>query len=237
MTHINWHNKINNTSNKRGRDMKYAVIDLEMCRVPKERKTKDFYWSHELIQIGAVLLNESYEVVETFETYVKPEFGYIDSFIKKLTGISKGDVLGAPNAKEALEQFLKWVPDDAIIVSWSDSDSAQIRHEMQGKKFTFPKLEKLLEESVDSQAMFTEVVEGDRAYNLREALMLSDIDYDEKEHEALADAYNTALLFAKMKKEPIFKFNPYYMSVQEECSMVNTPFAELFEKINFAISV
>lgn len=216
--------------------MKYAVVDLEMCRVPKERKTKDFYWSHELIQIGAVLLNDSFEVIEKFETYVKPEFGYIDSFINNLTGIRKTDVVEAPYAKEAMERFADWLPEDVIIVSWSDSDSAQFRHEMQGKKFVIPKLEKLLDVAVDSQEMFTKVIEGNRAYNLREALMLSDIDYEEKEHDALADAYNTALLFAKMKKEPVFKFNPYYMSTKEENRVMNTPFAVLFEKMNFAVS-
>ena len=66
----------------------YAVVDLEMCKVPNGAKKGKYRWKHETIQIGAVLLNESLEIIDKFSTYVFPQFGFIDTYIIKLTGIS-----------------------------------------------------------------------------------------------------------------------------------------------------
>ncbi len=45
--------------------MKYAVIDLEMCQLNKECRKYGYKCRQETIQIGAVLLNEDYEVTHT----------------------------------------------------------------------------------------------------------------------------------------------------------------------------
>lgn len=49
----------------------YVVVDLEMCKVPYLNRKKEFHGANETIQIGAVLLNENYEVVDEFNTYVR----------------------------------------------------------------------------------------------------------------------------------------------------------------------
>ncbi len=67
---------------------KHVVIDLEMCRVAKEMK-REYRAKHEIIQIGAVLLDEDMVVTDRISILVKPEFGWIDPFIEKLTGISQ----------------------------------------------------------------------------------------------------------------------------------------------------
>ena len=36
--------------------MFYLVIDLEMCRVPRDYRNKAYHYAYETIQIGAVLL-------------------------------------------------------------------------------------------------------------------------------------------------------------------------------------
>ncbi len=88
----------------------YAVVDLEMCKVPNESKKGKYPYSHETIQIGAVLLDDSYEIKEKFVTYVSPQYGYIDNFISNLTGIHRNDVKDAPLMKEALQRFVDWLP-------------------------------------------------------------------------------------------------------------------------------
>lgn len=40
--------------------------------------------------------------------------------------------------------------------------------------------------------------------------MAADINYEDGAHDGLVDAYNTALLFAKMEREPQLILNPYY---------------------------
>jgi len=43
--------------------MQYVVIDLEMCKV-KSLYKKDYPYNSEIIQIGAVLLNDELEVTD-----------------------------------------------------------------------------------------------------------------------------------------------------------------------------
>ena len=66
----------------------YVVVDFEMCKVAKSRRTKEYHRSQEIIQIGAALLNEQYEQVETFDRFVLPKYGCLDRTISKLTGIT-----------------------------------------------------------------------------------------------------------------------------------------------------
>ena len=191
---------------------KYVVYDLEMCRVPRGEKRELFGARQELIQIGAVLLDDTYAQVDTFMTFVAPRFGELDEFIQKLTGITPQDLADAPSTEEALESFLAWIPDDAVLVSWSQSDPYQIYNEFDGKGIEMPRLEEMLEDSIDCQYEFEEKLHASRTYGLTEALSITGIDCDENIHDALADARNTALLFTKIMTEPVMKMSKYYMS-------------------------
>ena len=95
----------------------FAVVDLEMCRVPKRVRKEGIMLKNELIQIGAVLLDEAYNIVDKFMTYVSPEYGAVDSYIEELTGITGNDVNGAPVFEKALNMFFSWMPKDTVLVA------------------------------------------------------------------------------------------------------------------------
>lgn len=195
---------------------KYVIVDLEMCKVPKPIRTHRYHWPSETIQIGAVLVDENLEIVDKFNTYVHPEYGAIDGYIRNLTGISSFDVKGAFKMKEALEQFVDWVPEDTVCVSWSNSDKKQICHEIEAKHINIPRLNMLLETWQDCQRTFSEKMDRKKQYRLSEALIAADIMFDENLHDGLVDAKNTAILFIKMKKEPVLVLNEYYRKSQED---------------------
>ena len=52
--------------------------------------------------------------------------------------------------------------------------------------------------------------ELNKKYNLKEALIATDICFDENIHNGIVDARNTAELFVKMEKELELKLNKYY---------------------------
>lgn len=63
----------------------------------------------EIIEIGAVIVDESFMVLEEFKTLVKPQ--YNDSIYKKyetLTGINTQMVSSAPTFATAYEMFVNW---------------------------------------------------------------------------------------------------------------------------------
>lgn len=211
---------------------KYVIIDLEMCNVPKGFKRSVYNLKSELIQIGAVVVDESLSITDEFMTHVSPEHGMIDAYIENLTGISRSDVQGAPQIKNALEMFMDWLPKDAILVSWSENDEKQIRKELEAKGLVIEGLEYYLDNWIDCQKTFGEKMNANKNYKLSEALIIADICYDDGEHDALVDAKNTAQLFIKMQREPELKLNSYYSSKTEE--LTYRPFAALLANYTIA---
>ena len=211
----------------------YAVVDLEMCKVPYGVRKDKYRWANETIQIGAVLLNDSLEIEDKFVTYVLPQFGFIDTYINNLTGISRSDVSNAPNMKEALQKFVNWLPEDVKVISWSKNDELQIRHEVEAKDICIEGLADILDSWVDCQEIFGEKMNSRKCYKLSEALIAADIMYEDGAHDGLVDAYNTALLFAKMEKEPELILNPYYQhAISDEENSSGFSIGNLFEGLD-----
>ena len=113
--------------------MNYLVIDLEMCRVKKLYR-KTYKYASEIIQIGAVLLDEGFSRIATMCEYVNPEYGVLDNFIESMTGIKNRDIKQAPKLTEALEHLTDWLGDrEYKVYAWSDSDRTQILREIKAK--------------------------------------------------------------------------------------------------------
>lgn len=196
--------------------MHYVVVDLEMCRVPR-RKKEGYGYNREIIQIGAALLNEEYEIVDRFNQLVSPQFGNVDGFIQNLTGIRRMQLTKCPNIETALQYFLDWLPEGEVIpVSWSMTDRTQFKKELELKGIEIPeRFQTMLELWIDCQPQFSHKLDrGNKCFSLSEALIAADIPYDENAHDGLVDACNTALLFAKMQTEEELVLNPYYVKVQ-----------------------
>ncbi len=211
-----------------------VVVDLEMCNVTKEQR-RNYNYRQEIIQIGATALDENFEVVDGFCCYVKPQYGDIDEYIKTLTGITRADVAHAPYVEDAINSFVRWLPQDVTIVSWSMHDKTQFERETEEKSIVNDKLNSLMDSWVDCQPMFAEKMNNERQYRLEEALIAADIDSQGNAHDGLADAYNTALLYKKMVTESVFTLNSYYAAAEEESADVLTSnLADLFKGFDFS---
>ena len=211
----------------------YVMIDLEMAFV-RRKDRKDFPLTREIIQIGAALMDESYQIVDTYSCFVRPQKAWINEYIKQLTGICGNDVTKACSLEEALRELMRWLPDDVTAVSWSNSDEKQIREEMGVKEIHVEGIEELLDNWLDCQPMFSERMGNNRAYRLTEALVAADIDTIGKSHNGMDDAYNTALLFAKMMSDKEFALNPYYekANTDSQTSPLHVSMGELFARLN-----
>lgn len=197
--------------------MKYVIVDLEMCRVAKSNRTEEYRWAQEIIEIGAVLLDENFEMVDRFDIFVKPKYGRLDSFIEKLTGIQEKDLRNAPDFSEAMDKFAAWIPEgDVRCVSWSMTDNSQILHEIVSKDYKNSRIMELLAEWIDCQKLFDEKLNIARSSSLEEALIIADIYQEGNAHSGIDDAYNTALLFKKMNSRDTFEVNPVYKASQTE---------------------
>ena len=194
--------------------MNYLVIDLEMCKVPRDYRSKGYKYANETIQNGAVLLDEEFKRIGTLSQFVRPEHGVIDYFIENLTGIKNGQVKHAPRLQEALLHMLNWIGDrEYKVYAWSGSDRAQILHEIKAKNIVDEKIASFMEESrwVDYQDIFMKRYEMSRKMSLEEALGRADIDPEGRFHDGLNDAVNTGLLIEKLELNPDYQLVSYEM--------------------------
>lgn len=182
-----------------------VVIDVEMCVVQKGYKRRDFPYEHEIIQIGAVMMDESYEMMGDFTTYVHPQYGKIDHFIHSLTGISEKDIQQAPPLEGALRNMLGWIAGrDVTFYSWSVTDYKQISREIRAKEMNEEEMSMFLDQThwIDYQPVAGQRFDKRWRLALEDALMLAEVDPEGKQHDGLVDARNTARLIAKMEKNP-----------------------------------
>lgn len=210
--------------------MNYLVIDLEMCKVPRDYRSKRYKYANETIQIGAVLLDEEFKRIGTLSQFVHPEHGVIDYFIENLTGIKNGQVKHAPRLQEALLHMLNWIGDrEYKVYAWSGSDRAQILHEIKAKNIVDEKIASFMEESrwVDYQDIFMKRYEMSRKMSLEEALGRADINPEGRFHDGLNDAVNTGLLIEKLELNPDYQLVSYEMP-EKPSEHLSSSLGELF---------
>lgn len=185
----------------------YIVIDLEMCGV--QFRHTNYRGRHEIVQIGAVMMNESFEVLGKFSTFVRPDYGKIDYFISSLTGISDKDVRHAPNLTEALQSMLLWIGKrDICFYAWSNSDYSQLKREIVEKHLDEDAFAVILDPDnwVDYQKAVDLRFELHRDLSLADALVLTELEVEGQLHDGLADAWNTARIISKLEQNPDYEF-------------------------------
>lgn len=186
--------------------MKYVIVDLEMNNISKEYKELKEVCAREIIEIGAVVMDESFVEISSFKTYVKPRFNTeIVRKIQKLTGITWDMVADAPEFEEAFKMFVQFcesIEDEYQIIEWSTNDHEQVEKEILQKEYQLSESEAaLMNKWYDFQEEFGEILGLERRVSLKNALMYAGEDFVGDEHDALYDARNTAELFSITKIE------------------------------------
>ncbi|MCR4674190.1 MAG: exonuclease domain-containing protein [Lachnospiraceae bacterium] len=188
----------------------YSIfVDFEMQPVDIERFPEEYKICHtEIIEVGAVVLNDKNKEVSSFKRYVKPRYSdYIDDHIKDLTGITIKKLGRAPYFEETFADFLRWCNHyrDYTIYAWSNNDKAQLVREMELKKTKQNEaVEYMVSNWVDFQKDYGTLVGAPYSLSLEKALYMAGEIFDGKAHDALFDARNTANLFAKSRDKKKF---------------------------------
>jgi ERI1 exoribonuclease 2 len=179
--------------------MKHIVVDLEMNPICQESEARRIC-TMENIEIGAIMLDDNLHEISSFRTYVKPEYNnLIMPKISKLTGITDAMVANAPGFQEAFKMFTNWclgTGDEVVMYAWSTVDYDQIMKEIELKGYEMSEAEQRLMkvEWTDFQNVFGCHLGFERQISLKMALELAGVDFAGRQHDALDDARNTAVL-------------------------------------------
>lgn len=108
------------------KNINYIVLDLEATCDDKTQIQS------EIIEIGAVKLDENLKLVGEFQIFIKPILNPIlTDFCKDLTKIEQNDVDNGSSFKEALEKFLDFCGNDYYLTSWGFYDKNQFIKDCQ----------------------------------------------------------------------------------------------------------
>ena len=184
--------------------MVHIVIDLEMNPVQRSLKDIRRFILDEVIEFGAVKLDENYKQIGEFQSYVRPEFSEITAHITRLTGITNETVADKNTFAVAFQNFFDWIGGwDMKIYSWSASDIKQLKNECSYKLKSFD-VARLERQWIDIQKEFDERIGLHNSLSLKYAVGAMNKNFEGTAHTALADAKNTAAILALMQDDAAF---------------------------------
>lgn len=174
--------------------MHYIIFDLEWNQGPEEEQGIG-----EIVQIGAVKLDERFETVDELRLYVKP-FLYpkLHNRIATLTGIRQQDLQtqGIP-FPEVYDRFAHWCGEDCVWMTWSNSDLPILLENLQLHGLDAYDLP----DYCDVQRIFSrEIMRSNTQYSLDTALAVLK-EKGDSAHDALHDARNTAKVCRHLELE------------------------------------
>lgn len=181
--------------------MNYIVLDMEWNQPwpgsPSAKKVLPVSVRGEIIQIGAVRMTEDGMTEDEFQVMIAPKFyRHLNRRVSKLTGIKESRLKeeGIP-FPEAMEQFRSWCGEDCVFLTWGFDDIGILRENLQ----LFSLDESWTERWYNAQMIFNAQTDGSTSQKaLKTAMEVFGIEASRPAHDALGDAYHTALICARL---------------------------------------
>jgi inhibitor of KinA sporulation pathway (predicted exonuclease) len=170
----------------------FIVYDLEATCWRSKPKTV------EVIEIGAVKVNESLEIVDEFCSFVRPLLHpEISPFCTQLTSITQRDVEDAGHFHEVIQEFTAWLdPHNVhpVLMSWGEFDKRQLLTDARLHQLDLP----WLRYHACLQMHYSRWKGSKNQIGLKNALQLEGLHYLGTQHRAIEDARNMARLFQQV---------------------------------------
>lgn len=181
----------------------YIVFDLEWNQgdapVTRNGKTLAF----EIVEIGAVKLNEKREKIGEFSRLIKPQIHrHMHRITGKLIHLSMEDLENGEIFQVVAGEFLRWCGDDARFCSWGPLDLTEFQRNLDF--FGMPLLSDRPLAFYDVQKLYSIVYDDGKSRKaLETAIGELGIEKEIPFHRALADAEYTARIFATFGEEAL----------------------------------
>ncbi len=184
--------------------MNYIVLDLEWNQSPSGKENSVEKLPFEIIEIGAVKLDEQLNIVDRFDGLIKPQvYKEIHSIIVELTRFSMKELNTKGRLFEAvIQEFFSWCGDEYVFCTWGSQDLTELQRNIQYFKldytFAFPL------KYLDIQKIFSiRYEDGKSRRSLENAVEFLDIEKDVEFHHAIVDVEYTAKIMKEIGCEHI----------------------------------
>jgi DNA polymerase III epsilon subunit-like protein len=181
--------------------MDYIVMDLEWNQNPYGKDHIHSDITFEIIEIGAVKVNEDREIEDRYQQIIKPRiFKKLHYKIKEITQFTPEELNKGKDFRRAIVEFLEWCGDDYIFCTWGSMDLAELQKNM--KHYGMERILDFPLFYIDLQKMFSlRYDDGHIKRTLSHAVEYLNIEETIPFHRALSDAYYTARVMKEMDFE------------------------------------
>lgn len=176
--------------------MNYVVVDLEWNQAMSSKSSVfnklPIHLGGEIIEIGAVKLNADMTLGEEFTCDVKPiYFRRMHYKVKKITGFDKERLAQGLSFADAMDRFRAWCGDDVTFLTWGCDDQNIMEQNIIIHDLDWD----WIHGWINLQMIYNLQTGGDKNQkSLASAMEHFGIEQTRIAHDALGDAYNTALV-------------------------------------------
>ncbi len=174
--------------------MNYIVLDLEWNQ-PVAAALQRTELKGEIIQFGAVRLNEDFVQTGCFEALVKPiVYRKLNSYVKRITGLTREELEQAQGFCAVYEAFEQFCGQDFALITWGPDDIGILKDNLK-----LHHLPEDLAAHYNLQVVYNAQTEGEkRQVALKEAVAHFNIVSERTAHDALNDALDTAAVLSRL---------------------------------------
>lgn len=175
--------------------MNFIVFDLEATCWSEESPLLQ----QEIIEIGALAVNRFGEILDRYQSFVRPMVHpYLSPFCQQLTNIQQDDVDTARTFDVAYPRWMDWVDglgtNEIIFASWGHMDLELVLNDCHHHRLTCDWETRYM----DVKRAYNSLKgKSGKPYGLKTALKREQIELEGQHHRALDDAYNLTKLFCR----------------------------------------
>ena len=181
--------------------MYYITLDLEWNQAYAQKamavqRQLSSRLRGEVIQIGAVKLDKNLNFCGSYQIIVKPKyFKKLHRHVSTLTGITQAQMDSGTPLTEAAESFKRWCGEDFAFLTWGPDDIPMLKENFHVNSLDHD----WLMNTYDLQQIFNRQTDGGtKQRSLEYAMEYFELEQELPAHDALNDAYFTALVAQRL---------------------------------------
>lgn len=176
----------------------YIVFDLEWNQCPGGKADSIEEFPFEIIEIGAVKLDEAFHQVDEFQRLVRPQvYKQMHYAISEVTHMKMRELQqNGERFPEAVAEFLEWCGPEAVYCTWGSMDLMELQRNMDFYKIGNPLPRPLF--YYDVQKLYGLFYREGARLSLDGVVSELGLLEERPFHRALTDAYYTGRILEKM---------------------------------------
>ena len=212
--------------------MNYIIFDLEWNQGVSHGEKRDKKTPLEIVEIGAVKLNEDREMIGEFSELIKPQIYHeMHNITRKIIHIQMEELEKGKPFEEVMPAFLDWCGEDSLFCTWGTLDLLELQRNME-----YYNMKPLSDKPIkyyDIQKLFSLAYEdGKSRRSLEFAIDMLSIKKDIPFHRAFSDAYYTAKVFDKIEDPDVlekYSFDTYVVptSLEDEINITFNDYSKI----------